>query len=38
MPQGNQKKNPEKGAKVKPFINSFSWENINFPPQEKDYQ
>ena len=33
-----KKKNPERGAKVKPFINSFSWENTNFPPQEKDYQ
>ena len=24
--------------KLKPFINNFNWENINFPPQEQDYK
>ena len=23
---------------IKPFIDNFSWENINFPPQELDYK
>ena len=32
------KKNPEITAKLKPFINNLNWENINFPPQEQDYQ
>ena len=25
-------------SKIKPFINNLNWENINFPPQEQDYQ
>ena len=29
---------PERISKIKPFINNFNWENINFPPQEQDYQ
>ena len=23
---------------IKPFINNFNWENINFPPKRQDYQ
>ena len=29
---------PEIISKIKPFINNLNWENINFPPQEQDYQ
>ena len=29
---------PERISKIKPFINNLSWENINFPTQEQDYQ
>ena len=29
---------PEIISKVKPFINNFNWENINFPPQEQECQ
>ena len=29
---------PERISKIKPFINNLNWENINFPPQEQDYQ
>ena len=25
-------------SKIKPFINNLNWENINFPPQEQDYE
>ena len=25
-------------SNIKPFINNFNWENINFPPQEQDYK
>ena len=32
------KNNPEKIPKIKPFINSLNWENINFPPEEQDYK
>ena len=32
------KKNPERIAKLKPYINNLNWENINFPPQKQDYQ
>ena len=32
------KNNPERVAKSRPFINNINWENINFPPQEQDYQ
>ena len=32
------RKNPENISKIKPFINNLNWENINFPPQEQDYQ
>ena len=29
---------PERISKIKPFINNFNWENINFLPKEQDYQ
>ena len=29
---------PERISKIKPFINNFDWENINFPPQEQDFK
>ena len=32
------KQHPERIAKIKPFINNLNRENINFPPQEQDYQ
>ena len=32
------KKNPEIISKIKPFINNLDRENINFPPEEQDYQ
>ena len=32
------KKNPETISKIKSFINNVDWENINFPPEEQDYQ
>ena len=28
------KNNPERISKSRPYMNSFNWENINFPPQE----
>ena len=34
----NIKHNPERISKIKPFINSLKWDNINFPPQEQDYK
>ena len=32
------KNNPERVSKIQPFINNLSWENINFPPEEQDYE
>ena len=32
------KNNPGRISKIKPFINNLNWENINFPPEEKDYK
>ena len=29
---------PERISKIKPYINNFNWENINFPPQEQDFK
>ena len=29
---------PERVLKVKPFINNFNWNEINFPPQQQDYE
>ena len=34
----NIKINPERISKIKPFINSLNWDNINFPPKEQDYR
>ena len=34
----NIKNNPERISKIKPFINSLNWDNINFPPKEQDYK
>ena len=31
-------KNYRRISKVKHYTNNFNWENINFPPQEKDYK
>ena len=30
------KKNPARVSKIKPFINQYNWDRINFPPQEQD--
>ena len=30
--------NPQRIPKIKPFINNFNWENINFPPTQQDYE
>ena len=32
------KSNPERISKIKPFIDNLDWKNINFPPEEQDYQ
>ena len=32
------KYNPERISKIRPFINSLNWDNVNFPPQEEDYK
>ena len=29
---------PKRISKIKPFVNNLNWENINFLPQEQDYQ
>ena len=34
----NIKNSPERISKIKPFINSLNWDNINFPPKEQDYK
>ena len=31
-------KNYRRISKIKHYTNNFNWENINFPPQEKDYK
>ena len=28
---------PERISKLKPFINNYNWDNIQFPPNKKDY-
>ena len=28
---------PERITKIKPFINNFSWKNINFSPTKQDF-
>ena len=30
------KKPPQKIAKIKPFINKYNWERINFPSEKDD--
>ena len=32
------KNNPERISKIKPFIDQYNWNNINFPPQQQDYK
>ena len=32
------KNNPERIPKIKPFIDQYNWNNINFPPQQQDYK
>ena len=29
---------PERISKIKPFIDQYNWNNINFPPQQQDYK
>ena len=31
-------KNPERMRKIKPFINKYKWEGINFPPEKDDWE
>ena len=32
------KYHPQSISKLKPFMDNLNWDNINFPPQEQDYQ
>ena len=32
------KKNPERITKMKPFINQYNWEGINFPLEKDDWK
>ena len=32
------KKNPQRITKIKPFINKFNWEEINFPSETNDWK
>ena len=34
----NNKKNPQRITKVKPFINKYNWEGINFPSEKDDWK
>ena len=34
---GNQK-GPQGIAKIKPFINKYNWEGINFPSEQDDWK
>ena len=34
----NQKKNPQRVTKIKPFINKYNWEGINLPSEEDDWK
>ena len=29
---------PERIPKIKPFINQYNWDNLNFPSQQQDYE
>ena len=31
-------RNPFRVSKIKPFVNNFNWNNINFPPKEQEYK
>ena len=31
-------KNYNRVPNIKPYVNNFNWENINFPPTQQDYQ
>ena len=31
-------KNPERITKIKPFINKYKWEGINFPSEKDDWK
>ena len=32
------KKNPQRIAKIKPFINTYNWEGINYPSEKDDWK
>ena len=32
------KKDPQRKTKIKPFINKFNWEEINFPSEKDDWK
>ena len=32
------KKDPERVTKLKPFINKYNWEGINFAPEKDDWR
>ena len=32
------KKDPQRITKIKPFINKYNWEGINFPSQKDDWK
>ena len=32
------KKNPQRIKKIKPFINKYNWEGINYPSQKDDWK
>ena len=32
------KKDPQRITKIKPFINKYNWEGINFPPEKDDWK
>ena len=34
----NQKKNPQRVTKIKPFTNKYNWEGINLPSEEDDWK
>ena len=33
-----KKKNPQRITKIKPFINKYNWEGINFPSEKDDWK
>ena len=34
----NIEKNPERISKIEPFIDQYSWKDIDFPPTNKDWR